>query len=121
MAPTREEWAKRRAEEAAAKEARISRAERDEGASARAEQVEVRMSKTEEAVLRETLIVASRLKKYIKDRSGLKTSDGVMVPLSDIVRVAADRAIRNAAAAGRSTVLERDVEASEDPSQSSER
>jgi histone H3/H4 len=44
-----------------------------------------------------------------------------MVPLSDIVRVAADRAIRNAAAAGRSTVLERDVEASEDPSQSSER
>jgi hypothetical protein len=57
----------------------------------------------------EILIIASRLKDYIRARSGYNTSDGVLDPLSEIVRRACDEAIRNAAREGRKTVLERDV------------
>ncbi len=60
-------------------------------------------------VEREILIVASKLKKYIRARSGLNTSDGVMSVLSDHVRAICDAAIRNAAEDGRKTVLDRDV------------
>jgi len=58
---------------------------------------------------REVLVVASRLKEYVRLRSGYNTSDRVMEALSDIVRRAADEAIRNAERDGRRTVLERDV------------
>jgi len=57
----------------------------------------------------EVLIIASRLKDYIRARSGMNTSDGVLEPLSDLVRRACDEAIRNAGREGRRTVLERDV------------
>jgi len=58
---------------------------------------------------REVLVVASRLKEYVRVRSGYNTSDRVMEALSEIVRRAADEAIRNAERDGRRTVLERDV------------
>jgi hypothetical protein len=57
----------------------------------------------------EVLIVASRLKDYVRARSGFQTSDRVLGPLSDIVRRACDEAIRNARAEGRRTVLDRDI------------
>jgi hypothetical protein len=57
----------------------------------------------------EVLIIASRLKDYVRARSGYNTSDGVLDPLSEIVRRACDQAIRNAQREGRRTVLERDV------------
>jgi hypothetical protein len=57
---------------------------------------------------RDILIVASKLKKYIKARSGMNTSDGVMAALSDDVRRLADRAIERARRAERRTVLDRD-------------
>jgi hypothetical protein len=57
----------------------------------------------------EILIVASRLKEYVRARSGFNTSDRVLEPLSDIVRRVCDEAIRNAARDGRKTVLDRDV------------
>ncbi len=57
---------------------------------------------------REILIVASRLKDYIRAASGMSTSDRVLDPLSDLVREACDRAIENARRADRRTVLERD-------------
>ena len=57
---------------------------------------------------REILIVASRLKQYIRARSGMKTSEGVLDMLSDMVRKRCDQAIRNAARAERKTVLDRD-------------
>ncbi len=57
----------------------------------------------------EILIVASRLRDYVRARSGMNTSDGVLEPLSEIVREVCDQAIRNAAAEGRKTLLERDV------------
>ena len=57
----------------------------------------------------EVLIVASRLKEYIRASVGYKTSERVLGPLSDIVREVADEAVRNARADGRMTVLDRDV------------
>jgi len=57
---------------------------------------------------RDILIVVSKLKAYVRARSGMNTSDGAMDVLSDIVREIADRAIQKAAADGRKTVLDRD-------------
>jgi hypothetical protein len=57
----------------------------------------------------EIVIVASRLKEYIRARSGFNTSDRVLSPLSDIVRRVCDQAIRNATRDGRTTVLDRDI------------
>jgi hypothetical protein len=58
---------------------------------------------------REVLIVVSKMKKYIKDRSGFNCSDAVAEFLSDHVRAVCDDAIRNAAKDERKTVLDRDV------------
>ncbi len=58
----------------------------------------------------EVLIVASRLKDYIRVASGgYNTSDRVLDPLSDIVRRICDQAIESARREGRMTVLERDI------------
>jgi hypothetical protein len=57
----------------------------------------------------EVLIVASRLKEYVRARSGYNTSDRVLGPLSDIVRPVCDQAIANARREGRTTVLDRDI------------
>ena len=57
----------------------------------------------------EVLIVVSKLKKYIRERSGMNTSDAVAEALSDHVRAVCDEAIRNAALDERKTVLDRDV------------
>jgi len=59
-------------------------------------------------VPREVLIVASKLKAYIRARSGMNTSDGAFDVLSDIVRELCDAAIQKAHAAGRKTVMDRD-------------
>lgn len=57
----------------------------------------------------EVLIVASKMKKYIKARSGMNTSDAVVAALSARVRELCDDAIRNADGDGRKTVMDRDV------------
>jgi hypothetical protein len=56
----------------------------------------------------DVLIIASRLKDYIQAQSEMNTSASVMDILSQWVRVAADRAIENARADGRKTVMDRD-------------
>ena len=58
---------------------------------------------------RDILIVVSKLKKYIKDRSGMNCSDAVAEVLSDHVRAIADESIRAAGRDERKTVLDRDV------------
>jgi hypothetical protein len=57
----------------------------------------------------EVLIVASRLKDYIRASSGFNTSDRVLAPLSVIVRRLCDEAVKSAAREGRTTVLDRDI------------
>jgi hypothetical protein len=58
---------------------------------------------------REALIVVSKMKKYIKERSGMNCSDAVAEMLSEHVRAICDDAIRAAARDERKTVLDRDV------------
>jgi hypothetical protein len=58
----------------------------------------------------EILVVASKVKGYVKTRSGLNTSGAVMESLSNLVRKHCDRAIRSAQNNERKTVLDRDVE-----------
>jgi len=55
------------------------------------------------------LIVASRLKAYIRRDAGYSTSDAVLPVLSDAIRKICDEAIKNARRAERQTVLDRDV------------
>ncbi len=57
----------------------------------------------------DVLIVVSKVKKYIRDRSGMNTSDAVAEALGDHVRTVGAEAIRAAARDGRKTVLDRDV------------
>jgi histone H3/H4 len=56
----------------------------------------------------EVLIVASKLKNYIRAKSGMNTSASVLGVLSDKVRQLCDQAIENARADGRKTVKDRD-------------
>ena len=57
----------------------------------------------------EILVVASRLKAYVKSVSGFNTSDGVLPVLSDALRAICDEAIENARRAEQLTVMARDV------------
>jgi histone H3/H4 len=61
-----------------------------------------------EGVELEVLIVASKLKQYIRARSGMNTSDSVMDVLSRRVRALCDDAIVRAQQDGRRTVMDRD-------------
>ena len=58
----------------------------------------------------EILIVASKLKQYIKDKYDMNTSAGVMEILSHQVRRITDRAVDKAKSEGRKTVMDRDYE-----------
>lgn len=58
----------------------------------------------------EVLIVMSKLKNYVRARSGYNTSDRVALPLSEAIRELCDRAIEKARAEGRRTVLDRDFD-----------
>jgi hypothetical protein len=57
---------------------------------------------------KEILVVVSKLKAYVRDASGMSTSDAVAELLSDRLRRMCDQAIRNAERDGRRTVMERD-------------
>lgn len=59
---------------------------------------------------KDILIVASKLKQYIRDQSGMNTSASVMDCLSDIVRKHCDQAIKRANMDNRKTVMDRDFE-----------
>jgi len=58
---------------------------------------------------KDVLIVVSKMKKYIKDRSGMNCSDAVAEVLSDHIRILCDDSIRAAGREERKTVLDRDV------------
>jgi hypothetical protein len=56
----------------------------------------------------DVLIVASKLKQYIRSRADMNTSESVMEVLSRRVRALCDDAILRARAEGRKTVMDRD-------------
>jgi hypothetical protein len=53
-------------------------------------------------------VVVSKLKAYVRDRSGMNTSDSVSELLSDRLRRMCDQAIQRAQRDGRRTVMDRD-------------
>jgi len=56
----------------------------------------------------EVLVVVSKLKKFVREWSGMNTSDAAMSVLSDHLREICREAIRQAGLDGRRTVLDRD-------------
>ena len=58
----------------------------------------------------EVLVVASKVKKYIRDSGDMKTSASVLQALSDRIRSMCDSAVQNARSDGRKTVLDRDFQ-----------
>lgn len=56
----------------------------------------------------ETLVVVSKIKKYIKDKSDMSTSASVMDALTRIVMSECDKAVENAQKQKRKTVMDRD-------------
>jgi hypothetical protein len=111
--PSRGEWEREQAEERAAAARASAGPPRVAGAPREARRVVERDVPPEplappSQVPHEILVIASKLKAYIRARSGMSTSDAVMEPLSDLLRILADQAIRRAREAGRKTVLERD-------------
>jgi hypothetical protein len=114
-APSREQWQEQQAEEERSQEAKPIAASASTSASKRrvvqterefAEPCEIELN--ERDIPKDTLIVASKLKTYIRARSGMNTSESVLRVLSDQVRELTDQAIRNAAQDGRKTVMDRD-------------
>lgn len=99
-APSREQWAREQAEE-------------NEKPAPRIIAPAMAQSSLNEEVPVDILIVASKLKAYIRARSGMNTSDGVMEKLSDMVRDLCDEAIREAGRADRKTVMDRDFKSRE--------
>jgi len=96
--PRREEWERQQREEAT----------RSERAGARASAAASPTSPAGGPAPREVLVIASRLKAYVRARSGMNTSDVVLDVLSDKLRALCDEAVRRARLAGRQTVLDRD-------------
>jgi histone H3/H4 len=66
---------------------------------------------SDDGIPKEVLVVVSKLKGYVKARSGMSTSDGVVDVLSKHLRQLCDEAIQHAATAGRKTLMDRDFEA----------
>lgn len=56
----------------------------------------------------EVLVVVSKMKQYIRDKSEFNTSEDVNQILSNMIRIACDRAIDKARAQGRKTVMAKD-------------
>lgn len=117
-APTRAEWQAQQVEaQADAERQREAQRPRD-AERQRNEAPMTEKSPTERRIVappaatgeaeREILVVVSKLKAYIKARSGFNTSDSVSEALSDHLRRLCDRAIENAGADSRKTVLDRD-------------
>ena len=65
-------------------------------------------SATTSQVPHDILVVTSRLKNYIRDKSTLNTAGEVPDLLSDRIRSLCDQAIEHARQDGRKTVMDRD-------------
>ncbi len=57
----------------------------------------------------EVIVVASKVKAYIKSQGEMKTSSNVLQALSNKIRSLCDEAIETARSDGRKTVLDRDI------------
>jgi hypothetical protein len=105
-APTREAWLREQAAEASAASSRPPAAPAPAAPRQSAPSRPAPPPRAPEP--QEILVVVSKLKAYIRDQSGMSTSDAVAELLSDRLRRLCDQAIRSAQRDGRRTVMERD-------------
>jgi histone H3/H4 len=63
-----------------------------------------------EAEKTEVLVVATKVKNYIKEKSGFNTSAAVFPKLTARIQQLCDQAMERAKSEGRKTVMERDFE-----------
>ncbi len=116
MAPTRESSQEDAAGAKPRKQAttEVARAEpsvtkRDPGAPRR----RIRVGSAPKAAMKEpeeVLVVVSRFKNWVRERFGVNTSDAVMDVLSTHLRSVCHRAVENARADGRKTIMDRDFD-----------
>jgi len=106
-APTREAWLREQAEEAASAAAASAAPASSPPREPQRRPVAPARSQPSPPA-REVLVVVSKLKSYVRERSGMNTSDAVMELLSDKLRALCDDAMRTAQRDGRRTVMERD-------------
>ncbi len=66
------------------------------------------LKQKESQMSNEILVVVSKMKQYIRDKSEMNTSEDVNQIISDLIRAECDRAIAKARADGRKTVMARD-------------
>ncbi len=107
VAPSRESYLAELAEEQA-EEAREEAVKMAEEEADKARRI---VGLSDDGLPKDVLVVVSKLKAYVKARSGMSTSDAAMDVLSKHLRKLCDEAIRHAGTAGRKTVMDRDFEA----------
>lgn len=105
-APTAAEWAAQKRAEAE----RATAPPRPSASPAPAHEASAPPTPPGGPIPHDVLIVVSKLKAYVRARSGMNTSDAVTDVLSDRVRALCDKAIEQARAMGRKTVLDRDFD-----------
>ncbi|MCG8557158.1 MAG: hypothetical protein MJD61_18005 [Proteobacteria bacterium] len=101
--PARSQWQREQAEQRERTSERESRATRTRE---RARMVE---SSSDAEAPQDILVVASKLRRFVRAVSGMNMSDRTLEVLSEHLRLLSRQAIRSAATDGRKTVLERDV------------
>jgi hypothetical protein len=106
-APTREAVLREQQEEAE-REQRVATRESSMTEEAEKRRRIIGASANSEDLPKDVLVVVSKLKAYVKARSGMNTSDNVTEVLSNQLRKLCDAAIEVAQADGRKTVLDRD-------------
>lgn len=109
-APTRQEWAAQQSGESQKRSApaKESKAEAPREGKRILPKSSAPAPDESSELPREILIVASKLKNYIRAKSGYNTSDRVLEPVSRLVREICDDAIEQASRDERKTVLDRD-------------
>jgi len=110
-APTAREWAEQQASEGGAPVGGEDKPDKPATAAPqRRRVVGTKAYDTPAGAPVEVLVIASRLKHYIREVHGLNTSDAVMDVLSEHLRQLANRAAEAAKEAERKTVLDRDLD-----------
>jgi hypothetical protein len=109
-APTAAEWAAQKRAESERAAAPAASPRPPSGASAADAEAPAAAFVPTGPLPHDVLIVVSKLKAYVRARSGMNTSDAVVDVLSDRVRTLCDRAIEQARVMGRKTVLDRDFD-----------
>jgi len=107
-APSREAFLREQREEQEREAKSAARESRESAMTDEADKRRRIVGAPSEDLPQDVLVVVSKLKAYVKARSGMNTSDAVVDVLSTKLRKLCDAAIEVAQADGRKTVLDRD-------------